>query len=176
MHKPLSKKEIKELNKRTREYIAPDLEIVLLLQDVTDPVNVGSFFRLADAANVSRIVMTNNTPTPPNPRISMTSRGLERRITWQYFEKAEDAIEQIRKDGFDIVAVELTPTSQNYSKIKYKKKTCLILGNEASGVYKKILNLCDLSVHIPMLGKGPSLNVNMAASIVVYEIVSQFTL
>src|SRR5690606_13400593 len=99
---------------------------------------------------------TNNSPKPPAKRVSMVSRGLERRVEWEYIEKAEIAIENLKSIGYQIIAVELSENSVNYSNFKYGNKVCLILGNEAKGVYKKILEICDGAVHIPMLGKGPS--------------------
>lgn len=174
MHKPLTKKQIKKLNKQTTEKYSPDLDFIILLQDVTDPINVGSFFRIADAFGISKIILTNNAPTPPDPNISLTSRGLERSVDWEYFEFTEIALSKLRKEGYSIIAVELSESSVDYSDYDYSEKTCFILGNEASGVYKNILELCDAVVHIPMFGKGPSLNVNVAGAIVISEAISKF--
>ncbi|GAB4286038.1 MAG: RNA methyltransferase [Candidatus Dojkabacteria bacterium] len=170
MHKPLSKKEIKKLNEKALKDIKNNYDIVVLLQDVVDPINVGSIFRTADAFGIKKVVLTNMSPKPPDPAISMTARGLEKKIKWEYFSKAEDAISSLREDGYQIVAVELTEDSVFYGSADFSEKVCLVLGNEASGVYKKILKLCDIAVHIPMLGKGPSLNVNVAGAIVLGEI------
>jgi tRNA G18 (ribose-2'-O)-methylase SpoU len=173
MHKPLTKTKIKKLNKSSADEINPELNIVLLLQDLEDPVNVGAFFRIADAAGVSRLVLTGNTPTPPNPKVSMVSRGFERRIPWSKVADTKQAIEDLRQEGFEIIAAELTESSVNYSKYKYSSRICLVMGNEPKGVYKNVLELCDAAVHIPMLGKGPSLNVHTAGAVIVYEIISQ---
>lgn len=170
MHKPLSKSKIKSLNKELAKKVSNETEIVILLQDVEDAINIGSIFRTADAAGVNQIILTGSTQAPPDSKIGMLSRGMERSVPWEYFKNTEEAIEILKQKDFQIIAVELTEQSQLYSKFEYQSKVCLVLGNEASGVYKKVLKLCDAHVAIPMLGKGPSLNVNVATAIAVYEV------
>lgn len=174
-HKPLSKKQIKILNKAVAEKVDDALELVFILQSVEDPINVGSFFRTADAFGVKKVYLTGSTPTPPQNAISMTSRGMERKVNWEYLKKVEDSIKEVRKTKFEIIALELTSDSKIYSNYKFSNRVCLVFGNEASGVFKKTLSLCDASVCIPMLGKGPSLNVHVAGAIAAAEVVSQFT-
>lgn len=171
MHKPLSKTTIKKLNKKLTAKVSTDCEVVFLLQDVTDPINVGSFFRIADGLGINKIYMTGNTPTPPDGGISLTSRGMERRIEFELHENTEDLIKELKKEKFEIIAVELTEDSKIYNEYEYNDKVCLVMGNEASGVYKSTLKLCDAAVAIPMLGKGPSLNVNVAGAIVASHII-----
>lgn len=144
-------------------------QLVFLLQDVTDPVNVGSLFRTADALG-AELILAGTTPVPPNPDINITSRGLERSVSFYQEEDALAAISKLKDDGFQIVGLDLTSDSQNYFQANYAKKVCLILGNEAIGIYKKVLAECELIVHIPMLGRGPSLNVNVAGAIVAAHI------
>jgi len=170
MHKPLSKKEIKDLNEKFASQVS-NKEIVLVLQDVIDPINVGSLFRIADGLG-ARLILTGQTPIPPHKNISMTSRGLERSVDWSYIETFEAAASSLKNDGFKIIGLELAETSKLYSTYKYPNKVALVLGSEAHGIYKKNLDLCDHIVCIPMLGKGPSLNVNVAAAIVGYQIIS----
>lgn len=171
MSKLLSKTQVKHLNAENSAGLEVP-EIVLLLQDVTDAINVGSLFRTADAAGVSKVLLCGQTPTPPHPQINTTARGLERRVEWEHHEDASAAIAQFKNDGFQIVGIEIDTNSQNYFQTDYSQKVCLVLGNEAQGIYKKNLPLCDAIVHIPMLGKGQSLNVNIAGAIVVYHIIA----
>lgn len=171
MHKPLSDTKIKAINKQFAESINSKKEVVFLLQSVDDPINVGSFFRLAEALNAS-LVLTGETPTPPNAQISMTSKGLERSVDWTYIKDIEEAVFKLKELGFDIVGVEVDERSVLYSDYSFKNKTCLVMGSEAHGLYKKTLDLCDSIVAIPMLGKGLSLNVVMAAGIVGYQAIN----
>ncbi|MDQ6986163.1 MAG: TrmH family RNA methyltransferase [Candidatus Dojkabacteria bacterium] len=172
MHKPLKKSQIKKLLKRDSEKIA-EHELVFILQDVVDPINVGSIFRTADGFNI-KVILTGKTPVPPDNGISMTSRGLERSVSWEYIESISDAIGSLRNRGFEIIALELTEDSEFITEHQFSAKTAIVLGNEAIGVYKKTLDIVDSAVHIPMVGKGPSLNVNVAASIAAFEIFSRF--
>lgn len=171
MSKLLSKTQVKHLNALHSTGLKLP-EIVLLLQDVTDAINVGSLFRTADAAGVSKLVLCGQTPTPPDNQINTTARGLERSVEWEYQPDASQAIQDLKHAGYQIVGVEIDTASQNYFSVEYTDKVCLVLGNEAQGIYKKNLPLCDVIVHIPMFGKGQSLNVNVSGAIVAYQVIS----
>lgn len=173
MHKPLSKTELKRIKERITESRPENLSIIFLLQDVTDPINLGSIFRTADAIGVEKMILCGKTAKPSHPQSTMTSRGLERKVDWERAEEATEEIEKLKNDGYQIIALELTEDSVLYSDFDFSDKVVLVLGNEAIGVYKKILAMCDTAVHIPMFGKGPSLNVNVATAVVGFEIVSK---
>ena len=168
-HKPLSKTQIKRLNENLIKF-ANQKEIVLLLQDIDDPVNVGSIFRTADAFNVSHIYLSDKSAKVSNPKVSMTSRGLERKLEYSYLKDISAKIKDLKLSGFCIISAELSEESITYKDINYPEKICLILGSEAHGIYKKILSESDIIVAIPMLGKGPSLNVSVAGAIILSEI------
>jgi tRNA G18 (ribose-2'-O)-methylase SpoU len=174
MHKPLSKTEIKKLNHTFSEGISSDLSLVFLLQDVDDPINLGAIFRLADASGAD-IIITGKSAKTSDPKVAMTSRGLERSVQHSYYEKIEDAVVKLKTAGYEIIGVEVDKISVVYHQNKYSNKTCLVLGNEADGLYKKTLALCDNIVAVPMLGKGLSLNVQTAAAVVAYEVLRQNT-
>lgn len=169
MHKPLTKKQIKDFNRKLSSGIK-NKDLIFILQDVIDPINVGSLFRLADALN-AKLYLTGQTPVPPDKKISMTARGLDRSVKWEYFDTFEGAVNKLRSDKFEIIGLELSENSSLYSEYAYRDKTAVVLGSEAHGIYKKNLDLLDAIVSIPMLGKGPSLNVNVAAAIIGYELI-----
>lgn len=173
MPKPLSKTKIKSLNKELSGSFPDNLELIFILQDVEDPYNIGSIFRTADACGAS-VILTGTTPTiGKNSEIQKTSMGMDRKVEWEYIKDIEEVISNLKKNDFDIVGVELTEDAKVYDEYVFKNKTALVLGNEAIGIYKKNLGLCDQIVFIPMFGKGPSLNVNIAAAIVAYEVISK---
>lgn len=172
MPKLFSKTQVKHINKQFGEQFDTHREIVVILQDVDDPINVGSLFRTADAAGIDKLILAGKTPSPPQPGINLTARGLERSVAWEYVESADAAISDYKQQGFQIVAIEITPDAQPYFNFEYADKVCLVLGNEALGVYKKNLALCDASVYLPMLGKGQSLNVSVAGAIVIYQMLT----
>lgn len=140
-------------------------ELVILLQDIEDGINVGSLFRTADALQ-AKLVLAGRTVQPPHSDINITSRGLERKVDYKYYEDPQTALDEYIKRGFQIVALETTSDAKLYTEAKYSSKVLLIAGNEKQGVYKKYLEQSDLAVFIPMLGSGPSLNVNVATAVV----------
>lgn len=172
MHKPFSDSKIKSLNKQNSVGL-PTKRVILLLQSVDDPINVGSIFRTADGSGVEKLILTGSTPTPPNSQIELTARGLDRSVTWEYYKSAEDAIAELKSDGWQIIGLDITPEATSYISFNYSSKVCIVIGNEAHGIFKKVLAQCDAHIFIPMIGKGLSLNVNVAAAIATYEVITQ---
>lgn len=166
MSRPLTKKQTKDLKAKLAEkYQVPAKEIVFVLEDIDDAINVGSLFRTADACG-AELVLTGRTPQPPEKQVSMVARGLERSVPWTYIADCGEAIDKLKAAGYEVIGVELAEESKLYTDINYSNKVAFLLGNEAIGIYKKYLAMCNQVVFIPMLGKGPSLNVNVAAAIV----------
>jgi 23S rRNA (guanosine2251-2'-O)-methyltransferase len=172
MSKPLSAAQAKHLNQQLLQQSQVDLtrQICIVLQDVNDPVNIGSIFRTADGCQAS-LMLTGTTPTPPNPQISLAARGLERHVPWEYAADFAEVVAYLKGQGFTVVGVELTPDAVDFAQFKPDNdKIALVLGNEALGIYKKNIPFIDSFIFIPMLGKGPSLNVNVAAAIAAYAL------
>ena len=148
----------------------PDRELIFILQDVEDPVNVGSAFRIADAAGVRKLILTGISARPPHPLIRKVGRGKDRRVKWRYAEQAEDAILDLKAQGYVSCALEITAASMPYNQTEYPDKLCLIVGHEDHGVTKRTLAACDMTVYIPMYGKGASMNVHVSLGIAAYHI------
>ncbi len=168
--RPLRKAGIKRLKKEVVQTRPSGAEIAFLLQNLDDPVNVGALFRIADACAARELVLVGDTPAPPHPGISLTARGCERRVPWRQIKHVEDAAAALKAEGYHLVALELADGAQLYTEYLYPDKVCLVLGSEGRGVWPKTLRLCDGIVFIPMYGKGPSLNVHVAAALVAYHI------
>lgn len=147
----------------------PAIELSLLLQDVEDPVNVGSAFRIADAAGVEELILTGITATPPHKLIDKVGRGKDRRVKWRKEDDVVRVIDGLRASGWTVLAVELTEDAVPYHSRQYPEKTCLVVGHEDHGVTKKALERCDGAVFIPMYGKGASLNVHVALAVVTFH-------
>ena len=145
-------------------------DIAFLLQDWDDPYNVGGMFRVADACGAIELVMSGHTPVPPDPQIHVTSMGQHRRIPWKKFDRHEEAALAVKAAGYQLVAIEISEGAVPYTEFDYSKNVCLALGNEGRGLYSGVTRHCDAAVFIPMLGKGKSLNVHVAAAIVAFEI------
>lgn len=135
--------------------------------------NVWAIFRNADGSGFEKIYLTGFTPTPPRGEISKTALSAQNTIDWEYFKDPFELIEKLKKENFSIYSVELDEKSIDYKKMFYKtpENICLVLGNEISWVNRKILDLSDEIVMIPMLWNKESLNVSVAAWIVMYATV-----
>lgn len=166
----------KALNQFLRQIQAPqDLELVFVLQDMQDPVNVGSAFRIADACGVRRMLLTGITTCPPHPLIKKVGRGRDRRIQWEYVEDAATGLAVLADEGFHRVAVELASDAVPYDGESYPSRLALVVGHEDHGVTNRTLSACDRAVYVPMYGKGASLNVHVSLGVVAYHILTQFS-
>ena len=165
--KQLRGKPLKNFLKRAER---PDRELIFILQDVEDPVNVGSAFRIADAAGVREIILTGISARPPHPLIRKVGRGRDRRVQWSYVEHAADAILALKSRDYISCALEITAASALYNQTEYPDKLCLIVGHEDHGVTKRTLAACDMTIYIPMYGKGASMNVHVSLGIAAYHI------
>lgn len=150
--------------------------IVLVLDNVLDTYNIGSFFRLADAIAAEKIYLCGPVVTPPNIKIHRSSIGTWKWIPWEHFENTIDCIKQLKKQGYQIIACEQDKTSVNYQKAKYKFPVAIVAGSESYGVSKEILAKTDQIIEIPMYGINVSLNVLVATSIISFDIISKIPL
>ena len=168
--KQLQPTESKRFHRNWKRTHPGKTSIILVLQSVSYPANVGAFFRIADAAGVDRLILTSATPAPPLATITKIGRDKHKVVNWEYVQNTVDALEQIKQDGYSIYALEITDEAQPYHETPYPEKTCIVVGNEDHGISKEVLRLCDLSVFLPMYGKGLSMNVQVSAAILVYHI------
>lgn len=171
--KPLIGTDLKRFLRDYRRSHPLTYDIVGLLQSIEYPANVGSLFRVADGAGVTELVLTGITPTPPHPTIDKVGRFKSLRVPWRYEQNPVPAIHELKENGYHVVAIELADTAVPYHTFAYPEKTCLVVGHEDHGVTKATLAACDTAVFLPMYGKGRSLNVHVAFSIVLYHILHQ---
>ena len=165
---------ISEPSERDLEEVrAKRREIYLMLVDVYDTYNVGGLFRLADAVGVKKVYLCGRTECPPNSRIFKAAVGTDKWVEWEY---CESAVQQMRKfevqgTNFKIVGIEQSDKSIDLDEMKMKLPLLLVLGNETEGLSEEILELCDQVVEIPMYGVNRSLNVIVAAAMVLGRLV-----
>lgn len=149
-------------------------QALVILHNIRSAHNVGSLFRTADAAGVEKIYLVGYTPTPVDrfgrtqKEIAKTALGAENTVAWEHVERIEACIDALKKEGFTIIAVEQSDNSIPYTKIARSKKMAFILGNEPNGIPHDVLDLCDSIAEIPMYGEKESLNVSVAAGVVLY--------
>ena len=145
------------------------LPIVIILDNIQDTFNIGSFFRLADAVVAEKIYLCGETVTPPNLKIHRASVGTWRWLPWKYYRSPVKLIKKLKKKNYFIVAAEQTDTSISYTKLKLKTPIALVVGHESKGVSPKTLALVDQIIELPLLGINRSLNVLVAASVILYD-------
>lgn len=166
-----SNKEFKSLRKRTGKREA---DIVVLLENIQYARNVASIFRTANAASVNELILTGITKKPPFGKdLSKASRMKEKHTKWSYHESTTSALQELSKNRYLLIAVEITNRSIDYRKIdkilRKNKKICFVFGNETYGITKETLSKCSLSMHIPMYGKGASLNVAVSVGVMLFS-------
>jgi tRNA G18 (ribose-2'-O)-methylase SpoU len=149
--------------------------LIILLDNITTPQNVGAIFRIADTFGIERLAICESTPAPPHRRINSGGRGTEKTVPFTYFEDALKAIEHFRQEGYAIIALEITDESHAIRTIDFTQfdKIVLIAGSEEDGVAQKLLDVVDCSVHIPSVGICLSMNVATSVAVAAYEITTQ---
>ena len=151
---------------------------ILILPDIRSAQNVGAIFRTADAVGVNKIYIVGYSPTPldkygrKRSDISKASLGAEESVAWEYKETLPPLIKQLKKDGYQIIAIEQSDNSIDYKKVKPSEKMAFIIGNEVEGLPLPILKMCDVIAEIKMVGKKESLNVSVATGVALYRILS----
>ena len=148
------------------------VELHVVCDNIRSLYNVGSVFRTCDALGVKKIWLCGITGTPEQQGMQKVSLGAENSVAWEKTASAWRLLERLKKQGFEIVALELTNTSQNVKMAKFSGKVALIIGNEVDGISSALLKRADRVVHIPMKGIKESLNVSVAFGIAAWEIMN----
>jgi 23S rRNA (guanosine2251-2'-O)-methyltransferase len=152
---------------------AEKLPVILLLENIRSMHNVGSVFRTGDAFLVEAIYLCGYTPQPPHRDIHKTALGATETVIWKYVENSVDAVKFLKTAGYQILAVEQVSNSIPLHRFKLEsgEKAVLIFGNEVQGVSEEVLDYCDRCVEIPQFGMKHSLNISVAAGMVLWELV-----
>lgn len=143
--------------------------IYVVLDNIRSLYNVGSFFRTSDGALVEKLFLCGFTGYPPRKEISKTALDAEKVVPWEQADDAREVIKKLKAEGVQIVAVELCDGSVRYDKAEYDFPVCFVFGHEVEGVSDEVMELCDLAVEVPMLGRANSLNVASCYGIIVYD-------
>lgn len=154
-------------------------EVYILLHDIRSTHNVGSIFRTCDALGINKIYISGYSPTPldkfnrPRKDIAKVALGAEKTIEWEYIANPKKLINEMKKNGVLIVAIEQSEKSIDYKKVKIKYPVLFLVGNEVDGISKPILSLCDVVAEIPMEGEKESLNVSVAFGVSLFRMLNK---
>ena len=150
-------------------------EVYVVLDNVRSAYNVGSIFRTAEGAGVKKIWLAGYTPAPRDrfgrvqPEIEKTSLGASTMLEWKVVDCLGNCIEILQADGVTVVAVEQTPSALPLAALPPVEKVAYVFGNEIVGIPPETCARCDYVVALPMMGQKESLNVSVAAGIVLYH-------
>jgi tRNA G18 (ribose-2'-O)-methylase SpoU len=164
--------ELNRLSKNEFE-VADKIPVVAVLENIRSAYNVGSVFRTADAFLIKSIYLCGYTATPPHKEIKKTALGADETVKWKHFNNAAEALVDLRNEGYAIFAVEQATGSNRLQTINLKpdEKIAVVFGNEVTGVEQMTIEHCDGCIEIPQAGSKHSLNISVAAGIVLWEIV-----
>ena len=162
---------IVEKNSSKEEKIDYNQDIIVALDDIQDPGNLGTILRTVDSIGINQILVSKGTADSYNPKVVRSTMGAIFRVKIIECEDLEKTLKEIKKHKFEILVTSLQTENSIYD-IKYNKKV-IVIGNEANGVEEKIQNMADVKVKIPMLGRTESLNASVATGIILYEYVRQ---
>lgn len=153
---------------------AEKIPVVVVLDNIRSQHNIGSVFRTADAFRIEAVHLCGITAMPPSREIQKTALGATESVEWKYFDSTIQSVRELREAGYHIVTVEqasgsimvqdFTPGSGKYA---------LVLGNEVHGVAGDVIDLSDICLEIPQAGTKHSLNIAVAAGIVLWEFFSK---
>lgn len=158
--------------------------IYLVLDNVIDTYNIGSLFRLADAIAAEKIYICGDTEYPPSSRIHKAAVGTEEWVPWEKRDTTIEVIKELKvlrpvgpmaRRGVQIIAVEQSLLSTPYSVLSTKVNfpCAIVVGNETEGISKKVLDLSDVTVELPMFGVNKSFNVWGSAAVVAYKVLEK---
>ncbi|MEO5909188.1 MAG: RNA methyltransferase [Ginsengibacter sp.] len=171
----MRKLRMEELNRKSVDEFKESEKnpVIAVLENIRSAYNVGSVFRTADAFLIESIYITGYTARPPHKEITKTALGAQDSVNWKYFETTNEAIGDLKKKGYKIYAVEQVTDSISLENVidLNAKKIAFIFGNEVTGVDEKIISMCDGCLEIPQFGMKHSLNISVAAGIVLWEAV-----
>ncbi len=140
--------------------------LYIILDNLRSAFNVGSIFRLCDAMRVSGLLLCGYTASPPHVKLEKTSLGTIDYVPWMHFDTALQAVQYLKSKGIKVWAAETTSCSQDYSQAKYPSPLGIVFGNEALGVSREVLDICDGLVEIPLYGFKNSINVATSCAVI----------
>jgi len=151
------------------------IPITILLENIRSAHNIGSVFRTADSFLINEIILCGISAQPPNKDIRKTALGSSESVEWKYEKNIDVAIQKLKDEGNKIISIEQTTNSISLENFKpsYSSKYAIIFGNEVNGIEQSTIDLSDLAIEIPQFGTKHSLNISVAAGIIIWDIFSK---
>ena len=169
----MRKLKLEELNRLSVEEFKAEKKkpLIVVLDNVRSMYNVGAVLRSADAFLVEKVYLCGITPTPPHREIRKTAIGAEESVDWEARENSLDLIRELKEKGYRILSIEQTEGSTMLDEFSHNDKPCaVVFGHEVEGVNQEIVNESEAALEIPQYGTKHSLNISVAAGIVMYKL------
>jgi len=146
--------------------------LIVVLDGIEDPHNLGAILRTADAAGADGVVIPERRAVGVTGTVAKASAGASEHLRIAKVTNIARTLEELKSKNLWTVGLDERGT-QSYDSLDYKMDCAVVLGAEGKGMHDLVRKKCDFLISIPMLGKVPSLNVSVAAAVVLYEIVRQ---
>ena len=146
--------------------------LFLVLDNIQDPGNMGTILRTADSVNLKQIIVAKGTADCYNPKVVRSTMGAIFRVKVIECEDLKKVLKEMKKRKIKVYTTDLQTDKSIYD-VDYQK-SAIIIGNEANGVSRDILELADEKIKIPMIGKTESLNAAVATGIILYEVIRKY--
>lgn len=149
--------------------------LVVIGEELRTPQNVGMSIRTSEAFGVETFYLNHNSPNLDNRLVQRTARNTDKNLDVTIYDEIIPLIIKLKNDGYTIIALEITDNSNNIEEYNFTThpKIALLIGSERFGIQKEALEMCDISIHIPMHGLNSSMNVVNSLSVSLYEITKQ---
>lgn len=147
--------------------------LYIILDNLRSAFNVGAIFRTCDALRVSGLFLCGYTACPPHIKLQKTSMGTIDYVPWKHFDKTVDAVKYLQDQGIPVWAAETTSRSQSFYDVNYPGKLGMVFGNEALGVNRQVVDMCDNLIEIPQWGFKNSLNVAISCGVIGFSAVQK---
>lgn len=145
-------------------------DVIVILDHIEDPHNLGAIIRTCEAAGIKSIVLSKNRQVQVNATVMKTSVGTLQNMNLVSVSSIANCIDVLKDNDYWIVGTSLS-NSIDYRDVDYSGKIAIVIGNEGSGISALVAKKCDFLVKIPMFGKTNSLNASVAAGIIIYEVI-----
>ena len=153
---------------RLEKILEKENPLLMVLEDLQDPGNVGTIIRTAEGAGADGILLSKNTVDIFNPKVIRSTMGSIYRMPFVYIENMEEALRLLKKKKVSTYAAHLQGKN-TYDGESYLRGTAFFVGNEGNGLSRQLSEKADCWIRIPMEGQVESLNAAMAAGILMYE-------
>jgi tRNA (guanosine-2'-O-)-methyltransferase len=147
--------------------------LVIVLENVHDPHNVGAILRSCDAVGIIRVMMVYTIEEPPSIKATSSASGVVKWLTFERFNSIKLCYETLHAEGYQILATKIEPKAKDIYSFDLARPTAIVLGNEHRGISEEAANEADDLVYIPMMGMAESVNVSVAAAVCLFEAMRQ---